>query len=661
MTTIPASDLVNVTPSVESAGGTAVDVIALVLSDNPRIPIGQVLGFASGPAVATYFGSGSTEAVIAQGGSGLGSGYFGGFKNSNKKPSNLLFARFNLTAAAAFMRGGQVSGLSLAQLQAISGTLDVTIDGYPHNDAALDLSAATSFSSAAALIQSGINGSLPTEASVTGSIDPETFSCTASIAGNIMTVTNVASGTIVNGAAIAGTGVAADTAITGQLSGTAGGIGTYAVNNAQVVASETITGSYGQVTVTVVGSGVVAVGQTVGGSGVTAGTIITQLGTGTGDTGTYFVNLTQTVASEALTMTPTAATVAYDSVSGAFVITSGIAGPASTIAFATGTTAATLCLTSATGAVLSQGAAPAIPATLMDSLVSINSNWVTFFTSFDPDDGSGSYVKQQLAAWKNGKNNRFAYIAWDVDASPTTVSPATGSLGYVLANNGDSGTFLISEPSGDLNHAAFVAGAAASIDFTQRNGRISFAYKQQDGLVAAITDETAATNLGGNPQSSSRGNGYNFYGAYSNANQNFVSLQRGFVTGQFSWFDTYVNQVWMNSLFQSALINLELASRSIPYSVDGTSAMDAALSDPIQQARTFGAFGPAALSSTQIAQVNADAGANIADTLQTQGYYLQILQASPTVRAARTSPPAKFWYIDQGSVQAINLNSEALL
>ena len=62
------------------------------------------------------------------------------------------------------------------------------------------------------------------------------------------------------------------------------------------------TGSVSGTTLTVssVGSGALVVGQTLYGPGIAAGTIITALGTGTGGAGTYTVNTSQTVASEAL-------------------------------------------------------------------------------------------------------------------------------------------------------------------------------------------------------------------------------------------------------------------------------------------------------------------------------------------------------------------------
>ncbi len=50
-------------------------------------------------------------------------------------------------------------------------------------------------------------------------------------------------------------------------------------------------------TVTAVTSGTIAVGQTVVGTGVSPGTVITALGSGTGGTGTYTVGLSQTISS----------------------------------------------------------------------------------------------------------------------------------------------------------------------------------------------------------------------------------------------------------------------------------------------------------------------------------------------------------------------------
>jgi hypothetical protein len=644
LSTIPASDLVAVTPSVLAAGGTGLDLTGLFLTLTARVPLGTVSTFTSQAAVASYFGASSQEAALA-------SIYFEGFSTKSKIPGALKFATYNQLASAAYLRGGNISGLTLAQLQAISGSLNVTVDGYPRNASSVNLSSATSFSSAAALIQTALNAVDPSEASVTASIGA---SMTASIGTTVLTVSAVSGGIISVGDTVVGAGVAANTVITSPGTGT-GGTGTYNINNSQTVGSESMTTNSNVLDVTALLSGAVAPGQSVTGAGVTEVVVLAQLTGTTGGVGTYsLAGAAQHVASETMTLVGTPVTVTYDSVSGAFIITSGITGVASTIAFATGTIAATLLMTLATGAVLSQGAGAAIPASFMGALIAVDRQWANFATTFDPDGGSGNTVKQAFAAWVTTQNDRYAYVTWDTDASPTATSPATSSLGYILEQAENSTTMLmwaVDSTQGPIK-AAFVMGTAASINFTQTAGRITFAYKSQGGLVADVTTETAAANL--------LANGYNFYGAYGAANANFIFLQNGKTTGPFEWFDSFENQIWLNQGFQSDLLTLLSNLNSLPYTTAGNSLISQALTPRIKQALAFGAFAPGNIAADQIAQVNAMAGIDISNVLQTQGWYLQILPASSTVRAARGSPPATFWYLDRGSVQQINLASVAV-
>ena len=148
-------------------------------------------------------------------------------------------------------------------------------------------------------------GSASQGASVTGSIAAETNSWTGSIAGDVMTVTNVGSGTLVPGTAVSGTSVASGTQIASQLTGAAGGTGTYLLNQSQQenIASESMTGTYGLLTVTNVASGALVVGGLLGGTGVAANSTITGFGTGTGGTGTYYVSPTQAMSSSTVTQT----------------------------------------------------------------------------------------------------------------------------------------------------------------------------------------------------------------------------------------------------------------------------------------------------------------------------------------------------------------------
>jgi hypothetical protein len=144
-------------------------------------------------------------------------------------------------------------------------------------------------------------GSNWTGASVTGSIAADSW--TGSISGTTLTITAVGAGQVNINETISGTGVATGTQILSQLTGTANGVGTYQVSGAaQTVASTTITGSYGLMTVTAVSSGTLALGDGLSGSGVTTGTAILAFGTGTGGNGTYVVSVAQTVSSETITV-----------------------------------------------------------------------------------------------------------------------------------------------------------------------------------------------------------------------------------------------------------------------------------------------------------------------------------------------------------------------
>jgi hypothetical protein len=129
---------------------------------------------------------------------------------------------------------------------------------------------------------------------------------TGSTSGTTLTVASVSSGTLSVGQSLYGVGVLAETVITALGSGS-GGIGTYTINRSQTVATSvlnsaavgavvtaTIAGTV--LTVSAVTSGVLHVGQTIQGAGVTLGTIITALGTGSGGIGTYTLSVASTVA-----------------------------------------------------------------------------------------------------------------------------------------------------------------------------------------------------------------------------------------------------------------------------------------------------------------------------------------------------------------------------
>lgn len=491
MNSIPASQLVNVIPGVLTAGGNLLALNGVFLTQDSSIPIGTVQSFSGLPDVQSWFGAQSPEAVMA----GV---YFNGFQGANLLPGTLNFRQFNVTAASAYTRGGPMASITLAQLQALTGVLTTVIDGVSSTSAAINLAGASSFSNAAALIQTGVQGGTPT----------------------------------------------------------------------------------------------------------------------------------------------IAATVTYDAQRAAFVIHSATTGTTSTAAFTTGSLAAGLKLTAATGAVLSQGAAVDTPAAAVPSLVAVTQNWATLTTVWEPNTAD----KVAFATAVNAQGQRFAYVGWDTSVTPTQGADPTGFAVLTQTLNGRIAVW------GGADKAAFICGATAAIDFTQANGRITYAYKQQAGLVPEVTNATVANNL--------LANGYNFYGSYATAAQQFQFLQNGQISGAWLWIDPYVNQIKLNSDLQVAFITLLSQAKSIPYVTRGYDLIRAAAMGPINAALNFGSIvAGVTLSASQRAQVNTAAGLNIADTIQTQGWYLQILPAAPTTRTSRGSPPMTLWYTDGGSIQKINLAS----
>jgi len=492
--TIPFSEVVNVVPSVLSAGGIAVDLNMVMLTQNSLVPYGTVLDFANAQDVAAYCGSTSEEATLAP-------YYFKGFSIATTTPGALLMVRYPETAIASFLVSGSLASLSLTQLQALSGTLILTVNGTQYTSSTITLSTATSFSNAATIIQA------------------------------------------------------------------------------------------------------------------------------------------------AFTSPPF--TVTFNSVKNAFIFTDSTTGAASTMTYATGTLSASLFLTQATGAALSQGADAATPSTFMNNLLTQTQNWATFMTVWEPT----LTEKEEFATWSNANEPRWLYVSQDSDVNILTPNN-TVTFGNYLQTNQLIGTLPI---YGDATHAAFACGYAASLDFNRLNGRATLAFKMQSGLVASVNNATEYNAV--------LSNGYNCYGYFGSNNpaNNANWFAPGSVSGKWLWADTYLNQVWLNANLQLAIVNLLQAVTSLPYNSQGYGLVRAACLDPINAAINFGAIRTGVqLSAAQVAEIQYALGFDASTAIQNDGYYLQIVPATATVRAARQSPSITLYYQDGESIQQITLASIAI-
>lgn len=353
-------------------------------------------------------------------------------------------------------------------------------------------------------------------------------------------------------------------------------------------------------------------------------------------------NALQTKLSSALAGT----TCTWDSNFKAFVVTSPTTGSASTIEYATSPDSGTdiSALLGLDGGVLSQGAAVTSLTDTMTGAVNSNSN----FWSFMPVWQETTNEALELAQWCNNQGVRFMYAM--VDSSNAGLTPKNAAcLAKQVADYYGVCSVYNTKALG-----AMTMGIGAAINPAQLNGRKTWAYKQQNGLPFTVEDETNAPTL--------LDNGYNFYGNYATASNEFKLYQNGQISGNAKWLDTYYGQVFIKDGLQNAWINALMLNNTVPYNQSGYGILRAAAMDTINTAVNAGFIRQGvSLSESQKATVESEAGLDISGTLQTQGWYLQILDPTTQVRAERGTPVVNFWYMDGGSVQRIQGTSTVLL
>lgn len=339
-------------------------------------------------------------------------------------------------------------------------------------------------------------------------------------------------------------------------------------------------------------------------------------------------------------------TCTWDSQSKSFVITSPTTGDTSTITYAEAPASGTdvsgvLGLTSG---VLSQGSSAKTLTECMEDCVNSNAN----FWSFMPIWEETATEAIQLADWCNSKGIRFLYVMVD-KSEDGTVANNPACLGQQVKDY-----IGICPDYNTKEHGAMTMGIGAAVDVAQFEGRKTWAYKAQNGLAYTVNDETKAVNL--------LGNGYNFYGNYATASEEFKLFQNGQCSGDAKWLDTYYGQVYIKTGLQNDWLYILMNSNTVPYNESGYTRLRAGANNTIESAKNAGFIREGVtLSSAQLAIVQSQAGLDISNELQTQGWYLQILDPTAEVRAQRGTPVINFWYCDGGSIQFIQGSSTVIL
>ena len=350
--------------------------------------------------------------------------------------------------------------------------------------------------------------------------------------------------------------------------------------------------------------------------------------------------------SNAATLIATALTAAvtFDTQLQSFVIASGTTGATSSISFATGAAAEALALTELTGAQLDNVTTVDTATTAMKRLTNYTLNLSTIVA--ETSTALTDDVQKEIATWVSLQNHRYWLVKYGEEPTALIANNTTNFAGWVAENNVADVTCVY----GTFEHAALCAGYAASLNFSELNGRTTMDFRSTSTLAPSVTDVDDANAL--------ESNGYAYYGAFATANDRFIFLRNSIVSGEFKWVDAYLNQIYFNSQLQLAQITGLVANKSIPYNEVGKSKVRASAQDPINEMLNFGGIQTGViLSEQQKSIINNEAGVDAATIIFNQGYYLMIRDATAQVRAVRGSFPIKLWYTDGGSVHSINIAS----
>lgn len=342
----------------------------------------------------------------------------------------------------------------------------------------------------------------------------------------------------------------------------------------------------------------------------------------------------------ALIATALTLTCIYQSETKSFLIKSATSGDTSSISYAQGAAAAPLMLTQATGAVLNNHTTPDTAATAMQNALNFTQNFVNITTAWQ---GSEDEYKA-FAEWVNTQDDNFKLYTWGLD--PIALGQSGASFGEWAKENAES----VAPIYGDLEDTALVCAVSGSVNYNEQNGRTTTMFRTQVGVTPKVTNEADAETL--------KKNGYTYVGAWATANDRFIFIGNGAVTGKFKWIDNFDFQVFLRSQFQLAFVNMFMAMKSVPYNAQGIATVRAWAQDPIDQGINFGGIRTGVeLSNAQKFQVNQEAGFDAASLLFTQGWALSITVPNSQVRAERESFIIKFFYTDGSSMQRLEMTS----
>lgn len=353
------------------------------------------------------------------------------------------------------------------------------------------------------------------------------------------------------------------------------------------------------------------------------------------------------VATAVQTATNGDLTLEFSSQFNAFIIKGVTVGATATLSVPTGDVATALGFNAET-AVISDGQGANTMTQSMKNLVDGFTNFVTFTTLTEPTDAEAL----ELAQWATTNYNAgvlYLYVCWDTSKAnydPNNTSVISEQL--QLENIGATCVCF------GVTMASFIMGVTASIAWDQANSTITYAFKHLSGFGANV-DKTSYANALDKHKVLYMGN-------FATRNDNFILSYNGAMLGEWDWLDAYINAVWLCNALQVQLMAMIETANRIPYNENGYAKIRSNCKDIINRAINNGVIDLGVnISDAQKAELTTLLGGDYSDEIKNNGYYLQIVDATASIRQARNTPSINLVYTYGGSVHKLVVPATAVV
>lgn len=349
----------------------------------------------------------------------------------------------------------------------------------------------------------------------------------------------------------------------------------------------------------------------------------------------------------------TGVTGSYDSNTNTFTFTSSTEGETSTIGYASagdgGTDlAAMLCLTQATGAVLSQGADAQTETQTMDAICEVTRNWVGFTTIWETELEEA----KAFAAWTDATGDDYCYFDWSEDENQLNQLTQESTKAAQLMGLYNCTAFLY----GDWRDAAFALAVGASIAWNRTQGMKTWFAKNASGITPRITNESAANAL--------EAIRVNYTGDFATRNDQFTLFNRGTLASDlYGFIDVLYGSIYLRSAIQTSCMAGFQSINRAPFNARGEAFIRAWCQDPINRCLKNGVIDTGLeLNESQRMQILNETGSDdVLNDLYSKGYWIGVSLPDAAGRADREAPVVTVYYCYAGSIQRLDCEVTAVI